>query len=116
MSTAESSLTELLRILKILGAASDEQIGYLRKLSAPPVVDELGLEFDDIYPVTPVLQAEGLLANRQASAVAAVDKKLQEMSGEENKDLWTEAALRDSSEWAQVRNLAQLAAASLAGE
>ena len=43
---------------------------------------------------------------QQAFVLQVLDSRLEEMSGQANSALWTDAALRNRSEWASVRDLA----------
>jgi len=47
------------------------------------------------------------LTDAQRSHLAALDARLNEMSGEHNGELWTDAALRSRPEWEEVRRDAQ---------
>jgi hypothetical protein len=43
-----------------------------------------------------------LLTEEQRSALIALDKRLDGMSGEKNAELWSEDTLQNSSEWEEV--------------
>lgn len=99
-------LVDLTRVIQLLAASSPEQQQHLQALGSWPALDELGLEFDDIYAVVPQL-----LGRREVSAeaVQAIDELnailAQSPSGSV---LWTEGAL-DRPEWVQVRESASRA-------
>ena len=90
----------LFKALKNLAADAEAQEHYLRQLGSWPSLDELALELDDAARAS---QAEAPPTLRER--VLAVDRKLDEMSGEANASLWEPAALH-RSEWAEVRRLA----------
>ena len=95
--------------LQALAADADLQLARFPDFVCKP--DELALDFDDaLLLVRSCQQIE--LAPEQARALAAVDALLARMSGAANAALWTEAALRERVEWAEVR--AAAAAALLA--
>jgi hypothetical protein len=75
---------------------------------------ELGLVFDDIFPVVPALVADGVVSSDRAlSVLQEIDDALNEMSGQDNAALWTHDAIRRREEWARVRSLAREALALL---
>jgi hypothetical protein len=47
------------------------------------------------------------LTSEQRSRLAALDRRLDAMSGEDNADLWTEDAIRFRAEWDEVREKAR---------
>ena len=52
--------------------------------------------------------AEGVLFSRRLlSLLSRISTALGEMSGHQNADLWTEAAIRERPEWANIRSLAR---------
>ena len=70
--------------------------------------DELGLGFEDGYLLVPTLVEEGVAFSRQSlSLLSQISNRLSDMSGDQNADLWTEAAIRERPEWANVRSLAR---------
>jgi hypothetical protein len=77
----------------------------------PPNVD-IPFEIADDFANHCMWVLEGLyapqLSNEQRTALIALNKQLDEMSGEEHAELWTEDALRDRPEWDVVREQARL--------
>jgi hypothetical protein len=103
---------ELERSVALLGASSDEQRAWLHATFAGQsgvVVDELALQFDDVWLEGKIMHAEGISIELRES-LEALDRALDEMSGSESADLWTEGALASRPEWANVRSLAGRAA------
>jgi len=84
-----------------LASAADEQEAYLRQLGTAPSADELALEFTDALMVEKTHLDEG-----ERTAALHLDEYLSQISGEENAELWTIAALHHAPEWAHVRDLA----------
>ena len=69
-------------------------------------VDELALSFEDGHLLLPQWVSAGWLPVEATPHFAAVDAALSDMSGAEHAHLWTVEALRDTPEWARVRELA----------
>jgi hypothetical protein len=100
---------QLRRSLRSLGAAGSDQ----RTLFPDDVVpaDQLALDFGHCALVVRG-NDESDLSEGQADALAALEQKLVTMSrdgAEFDAELWTEAALRTSEHWADVRKLARSA-------
>jgi hypothetical protein len=109
---------ELERSVVLLGASSDDQRAWLHATFAGQsgvVVDELALQFDDLWLEGKIIHAEGISIELRES-LEALDQALDDMSGSESADLWTEDALASRPEWANVRSLAGHAAEVLRGE
>jgi HEAT repeat protein len=94
----------LLESLKHLAAPAEDQIAYV----LGQYHDELGLEFDDIWPA-----ADEKLTSGQRKVLQALDAQLDEMSGMHNADLWTDDGLRRDERWIRVRELAADALSTL---
>src|SRR5574341_1587583 len=101
--------SELCRTISMLAASADEQIEYLKGYRVLPGIDELALEFDDVYVMVPQLVEQGLITTEQCEAVDSLSDKLKVMSGMQNAHLWTPDALISSPEWADIRRLASTA-------
>jgi hypothetical protein len=103
-------IERLVQALRLLAAPAEDQFGR-----APMVVgnvSDLALDFADaLLLVTDCPQV--LLAPEQQSALEQVEDVLEAMRGEGNASLWTEAALRNSTEWQTVRQLARRALLAL---
>ena len=97
---------ELYHALRRLSVPASDQIEYLRKLGTFPSIDELALELDDVIFVVRTFLSRGVLTADEAEAIYAVSRKLKSMSGQRNARLWTEEALRESEDWADVRSMA----------
>lgn len=109
---------ELERSVALLGASSDGQRAWLHGIFAGQsgvVVDELALQFDDLWLEGKIIHAEGISIELRDS-LEALDQALDEMSGSEITALWTEDALASRPEWANVRTLAGRAAEMLRRE
>jgi hypothetical protein len=101
---------DLLKTVKRLALAADEQAAYVRQLGSAPSLDELALEFDDEFNR---LRGEGgasAVPPGYHAALSALDEQLDRMSGQDNAELWVEEAL-GRREWQQVRELARRALA-----
>lgn len=111
----EQAVAGVARSLEILAAKPQDQLAYLKSIGDQcMLMDELALEFDDRLSSLRAFIAEGKVGEDAAHAIAALDRLLIGMSGEKNAHLWTREALTSSSEWAQVRRLAERALAALA--
>jgi len=69
-------------------------------------VDELDLEFDDGWVLLNSFLEADLIPRAAVPALTRLDAALSQMSGPENANLWTTAALADRPEWDDVRALA----------
>ena len=69
--------------------------------------EELALEFDDWYSAL-IPKFERDLTARQSASLSALDSYLSKISGEENEVLWTHEAFVDSTEWRDVRLIANM--------
>jgi hypothetical protein len=78
------------------------------------VADDLANDFNTyLEMISKPALAEGLVSKEMLDVIRRVDKKLDEMSGAERADLWTDQALRTSNEWSVVRSLAKAAILAL---
>jgi hypothetical protein len=102
---------EVSRAVERLTSDAENQLKYLATLGWPGSADELAQELDDVLRAA--LAAPGLLTAEQEARLRALDQQLDDMSGAERADLWTEPSVRTSPEWDEVRRLARLALESL---
>jgi hypothetical protein len=103
-----SDLHQLRKSLRSLAAAGSDQPTLFPDDVVQP--DQLALDFARCARV--VDEEDTDLSDDQADAIAALERKLVTMSrdgAEFDAELWTEAALRNSEHWAEVRTLAQSA-------
>ncbi len=100
-------LEQLPEVVMRLASPADVQIAYFRRLGPDVPVDELALEFDDLAEAA--FSQKGFLRRGQRSRISALDDRLKAMSGADERGLWTEAALRSSNEWREVRTRAEAA-------
>ena len=96
----------LYAVLHRLCSSADDQLRYLRGLGVGDSIDELGLEYDDVWMVFVGLldEAEGELQTR-----------LQDLDRALSSDdlIWEAGALRDSLAWRRIRDLARHALEAL---
>ncbi len=102
-------MNEWKRILELLASSPEHQIKYLEDLGVAPVVDELGLEFDDLKKTHIELDAE------IKKKISLIDKKLNKMSGADKSELWLTQALSSAEEWQEIRQLAKDALSCIKG-
>ena len=106
MSAVETFIATLMQILRVLAGAADKQVEYLKGLGGASV-DELGLEFEEAWLLAgTILESKGI-TKYQYDAIKKLNDKLDQISGEEHEDLWSENALFENEEWEQVRSLAK---------
>jgi hypothetical protein len=89
----------------LAGAGSDQQSLFPDRVSS---ADDLAFDFDHWCSVIRSAYDDGLTA-AQSSALDALARKLATMSrdgAEFDVELWTDAAVRSSEHWAEVRQLA----------
>jgi hypothetical protein len=68
--------------------------------------DELALDFDNCFQVFKGKEF-GRITNEQKKSLEILDSELAAMSGEENKELWTEEALLQNPRWENIRELSK---------
>ena len=103
--TVPESLQALADSLGRLAASAPDQIRYLTELGVADLVDELALEFDDLYRPRASLLEE--VAPEAAAACRELDRMLS------NAQLsWTFADL-ESAEWQRIRAAAVAAHSAL---
>ena len=97
------------RSLQDLAGAGSDQLALFPDRAAKP--DELAWAFEHWAAIVRTTY-ESELSAAQAEALAGLEGKLKTMSrdgAEFDADLWTDAALRNSEHWAEVRALAAAA-------
>jgi hypothetical protein len=97
------------RAVAHLARAPHDQLACLAEEGCRPpedYIDELALSFDDMAAATEDMVTSGELSTSQAETVTSLSRYLSTISGDDNAHLWTETALRSSSEWGKVRELA----------
>ena len=95
---------QLLEEVRILASSSDQQIEHLNSIGDVSV-DELALDFDAAWqPVKSFVKSE--YGATVFGTLSELDTKLDEMSGEGNKHLWTYAGLKTEQEWGIIRDIA----------
>lgn len=108
-SEMEWQQQELLNSIKRLAAAPEEQEAYIRSLGSSPSLDELALEFDDMFGPSGTDPPAG--PEEWQDALRRLDSLLTRMSGTANARLWVVDALSEP-EWAEVRSVARQALAA----
>jgi hypothetical protein len=91
--------------LRALAAELDVQI---ETVPGACVADELALDFAHWYEVARYTVAFPF-TNEELNVLNGLDHTLDQMSGTQPADLWSNEALRSSSEWASVRTAAKAA-------
>ncbi len=94
-----------------LALPADEQLAILEAIGDHRAVDELALDYDDHCRIITEAALQNELTPDELSALRALDRHLDQMSGEANAGKWTVEALRSSECWKEVRELATLALA-----
>lgn len=97
---------ELLSIVKILAADPDRQISYCRLLGVG--IDELALEFYDIYRAAPALERVGSIPEGVVAGLSTIDGFFEGMTVSVT-SVWTEDAVKYSPNWVEVRSVARRA-------
>ncbi len=95
------NMMQLEKAVRVAALPACQQIN-----SFPPNVDipfEIADDFDNWCRWVLGGKDAPELTNEQRSCLIALNRRLDEMSGEENADLWTEDALRCRPEWEEVR-------------
>lgn len=100
-------LVALIKAVSRLALAADAQIAHLHERGLLSSADELALDLHDGVVLLPQFVASGWLTPDDASTITMLDEMLERMSGSENQALWTVEALKEASEWEEVRRRAQ---------
>jgi hypothetical protein len=105
---SDHQLAVLVQLRSAVGHLADSpsaQIAYLTGLGVAPLADELAAELDDVLGAA--LADPSLLETTQRDALIRLEETLKRMSGAEHSHLWTAGALEGSSEWSELREVAQ---------
>lgn len=92
-----------------LASSRESQAIYLRKLGAG--VDELALEFDDLY-----VHERLALTDQQASYASEIARRLNAMAHAADGGPWSFSDLESDKRWADVREIATSLLSSLTGK
>lgn len=111
-----SRLAAWVRAIGVLALSADQQATWLDSLGPVAAwnVGELGLEFDDGYVLLDQWVRAGWVDQKSLAPIAALNTRLDEMSGERNASLWTRPALAQHQAWREVRELATAVLITLA--
>ena len=102
--TDEPVLTRLREALQALALPAEAQLRLLPRFAED--VDDLVLNFDHCWRAATADHA-GRLTAAQSDALGAIDRLLDDMSGQRNAGVWTRAAVRDDARWARLRSAAR---------
>lgn len=69
--------------------------------------DELVIDVYESAPDADLFLAEGWITRRAQEQIAELDRLLNEMSGPDQRHLWSAAALTSEPEWDAVRRIAR---------
>lgn len=106
MSTLESFISALMQILKVLSAPAEDQVKYLQLIGGASV-DELALEFEEVWLLASSALESNEIREYQYDALKNLNEKLDQLSEVGNDEIWTESALFKNEEWEEVRSLAK---------
>ncbi len=107
--------------LQLLASNAEDQINWLvsalphsgtdEEAKNDPLFEcwELACNFDDHYPAVPDMVSEGLVSEKAASGMDALNSLLNELADQEDRSFWTFEGLRSRPEWERVRELATTA-------
>ncbi|GAA2390153.1 hypothetical protein GCM10010420_12310 [Streptomyces glaucosporus] len=116
MGTPGSSFRRRLLIesLTVLAADARTQTAWLDRHGV--AADEIALDFDHAFRTAEVLVADGRIADGAVADLREIDAILSGMSGGENADRWTRAALATDAGWVRARRLARRVLVAEQGE
>ena len=92
--------------LAVLASDADSQLRFLEKEGIPECIDELALDYDGIAAASGDMEEKGEIGKEQRNCVNQLLVFLKQMSGQENRHLWTPESLHSAREWKQVRSMA----------
>ena len=98
-------IVTLLELLKVLASSAQVQLSYLDSLGSPSV-DELALEFEDLFLIASSKLEAGELTSLQFENLEVLDSMFDKISGVDKH--WTTSSLCESAEWEEIRKLANL--------
>lgn len=107
------TIVELRHSLQALAMPADVQLALYPDFVCKG--DELAIDFDNFYRAVRGNYPDEFSADQWAT-LEAIDRVLEEMSGAENAERWTDNAVRTSSDWSTVRELARIALDALGWE
>ncbi|MGK5547107.1 hypothetical protein ACSNOH_20595 [Streptomyces sp. URMC 127] len=100
----DAFVRQLVRALRNLSSDAESQIAFTHRLGVG--VDEIALEFDDVFRQAHGMCATGLLPEQIEDALRPIDSQLQQMTNS-RQPVWNEDSVRSSPEWRAVRSLAR---------
>ncbi|BBM03580.1 hypothetical protein [Microbulbifer sp. GL-2] len=98
-------INSLLEVLKILASSAQVQLRYLNGLGNPSV-DELALDFDDLFLMAPSKLEVGELTSQQFKNLEDLNSMFDQISGVDR--YWTASSLSEDREWEEIRKLASV--------
>lgn len=99
---AKLNMSQLLKSVRRAALPAEEQIASFPNGVA--IEDEIAIDFDSYCQWALEGYQAPKLSNEQRTSLLALNTRLDEMSGQQNADLWTDDALRTRAEWEQVRS------------
>jgi hypothetical protein len=99
-------ISTLLSSIEWLAANPENQREYLKNLGSFPSLDELALEFDDVYPAFKAQTAsQAIMPESILVKIENLDYALNLLSDSADKSVWDESSL-DTENWVNIRNIA----------
>ena len=102
---AVRSLVQLIGATARLALDPADQVEYLSRIGTLPLLDELGLEFDDRFVLVPQLRRMHWFTAGEVDLLAAIDTRLASLP--KDPELWRSEAALEREEWAAVRAAAR---------
>jgi hypothetical protein len=100
-----AQLRNLRHVVERLGQPADRQLLYLRQLGLPDGIDELALEFDDVYRPLRWRLVASISPDDLLASLDAIGILLTQLSTGPP-DNWTATELATSPTWEEVRKAA----------
>lgn len=95
-----------LEALHHLSLPADDQLTELENMGCSGVIDELALALNDHFTIAVSLLRAGVISRGQFDVFLDLDTHLNNMSGEDNADLWTIRSLKEDGCWEAIRKSA----------
>jgi hypothetical protein len=105
----EQAVPEILRSLRLIESPPSNLHVDPPQANGQVSRDTLPRIFDGVDELIPKLILEEYLTPRQATAIRAVHRALDDLATEGDDDLWTSQALKSREEWQPVRRAARRA-------
>ena len=101
-------LSEVVRAVAVLALPGGDQLAWATARGGPMSPDALAIDLFDMVDQIPAFHHAGWIGSLAAERIVALARAVEDISRPERASLWTATALREASEWENVRELARV--------